>query len=166
MAFYIHRLTSRYPLLLRPVLTGLVLALICSGCGRENRRFSSPSATFDTYCQALESRDFELLWSCYSETYRAQLPVDYPAWSQAWRQKTDPQLKAELRREIAAEETINDRIGFLLFDATTLESRQTSPFFYFIREADGWKITSHLDSLFHQELERAIERGEFVLPDG
>ena len=61
MAFYIHRLTSRYPLLLRPVLTGLVLALICSGCGRENRRFSSPSATFDTYCQALESRDFELL---------------------------------------------------------------------------------------------------------
>jgi hypothetical protein len=53
----------------------------------------------------------------------------------------------------------------LLFDTSTLGDKRASPFFYFIHEPDGWKITSHLDSTFHQELEQAIERGEYKLPD-
>ena len=60
--------------------------------------------------------------------------------------------------------TINQRIGYLLFDPTTLNSPQASPFFYFIREPEGWKLTTHLDSLFHRELEQAIAKGEFKLP--
>jgi hypothetical protein len=85
----------------------------------------------------------------------------------AWAQEfgSNPSyLKSIQRREINAERTINARIGYLLFDATTLDSPQQSPFFYFLREKSGWKITSHLDTVFHRELEESITRGEFTLP--
>lgn len=49
------------------------------------------------------------------------------------------------------------------FDPSTVEAGH-APFFYFLHEADGWKITTHLDSLFRLELEGAIDRGEFHLP--
>lgn len=133
------------------------------GCGETDLRFVSPAATFETYQQALADRDMELLWSCYSETYKAGLPAGQQGWTQEWMQKTSAQLAAERRRQIADERLINERIGYLLFDPTTLESKQASPFFYFIREPDGWKLTTHLDSVFHRELERAIDRGEFEL---
>jgi hypothetical protein len=139
-----------------------ILALF--NCQETESHFTSPAATFRVYQQALADRDLELLWSCYSETYRAGLPAGRQGWMEEWEHKTDAQFKAARRREIAAEQLINDRIGYLLFDSTTLESRQESPFFYFIRDPDGWKITTHLDSVFHRELERAIERGEFKLP--
>ena len=137
--------------------------LTVAGCGETDLRFVSPAATFETYQQALANRDMELLWSCYSETYKAGLPAGHQGWTREWMQKTDAQLAAERGRQIAAERLINERIGYLLFDPTTLESKQTSPFFYFIQEKDGWKLTTHLDSVFHRELEQAIDRGEFQL---
>jgi membrane peptidoglycan carboxypeptidase len=73
--------------------------------------------------------------------------------------------RALLRREITKEEVINDQIAYLLFDPTTLENERQSPFFYFIREEGGWKITTHLDSTFHQALEKAIETGDYKLPE-
>jgi len=143
----------------------LLIGAFPSGCSKTDLRFASPAATFKTYQKALATRDLDLLWSCYSDTYKASLAPDRDAWIRAWEQKSDAQIAAELRREIAEEQTINDRIGYLLFDATTLESKQASPFFYFMRDQGSWKITTHLDSVFHRELERAINRGEFKLPD-
>ena len=87
------------------------------------------------------------------------------AWLERWRQKPSAEIKARLRREIAQEQIINARIGYLLFDASTLSDERASTFIYFISETDGRTITSHLDSTFHHELEQAIERGEYKLPD-
>lgn len=158
-----HPDASNHPIFLFAL---LMLLTILPGCGSEtDSRFASPVATFRTYQQALMDRDWKLLWNCYSNTYKASVTSEPQDWIDEWEQKGDQQAKAELRREIADEQLINDRIGYLLFDATTLPSKQTSPFFYFIRDPDGWKITTHLDSIFHQELERAIARGEFKLPD-
>jgi hypothetical protein len=145
-----------------PLVAGVLLS---PGCGKADPRFVSPAATFKTYKQALAERDMQLLWSCYSQNYKTIAAPDYSTWINQWEQKTPSQLKAEQDREITDEHLINDKIAYLLFDATTLESRQTSPFFYFIHDADGWKITSHLDSTFQRELEQAIEHGEFKLPD-
>lgn len=158
-----HPVASNYPLLFFALLIPLT---ILPGCGNKtDLRFASPVATFRTYQQALIDRDWELLWDCHSNTYKTSVATESQDWIDAWKQKGEQQVKAERRREIAGEEIINDRIGYLLFDATTLPSKQTSPFFYFVRDPEGWKITTHLDSLFHQELERAIARGEFKLPD-
>jgi hypothetical protein len=54
-------------------------------------------------------------------------------------------------------------LGFLQFDETTLAAGE-SPFFYFYRDPDGWKVTSHLDPLFRQALEEAVAEGEYSLP--
>ena len=141
-----------------------MLAVVC-GCADDDPRFATPFATFKTHQQALADRDLELLWSCYSESFRASVyRGDYATWAQEWQQKDEQQIEAQLRREIAEERIINERIGYLLFDASTLGSPQESPFSYLIHEPDGWKITTHLDSLFHGELERAIDSGEFSLP--
>ena len=87
------------------------------------------------------------------------------SWRRQWREMPSEKTTALLRREISKEEVINDQIAYLLFDPTTLENERQSPFFYFIRENGGWKITTHLDSTFHQALERAIEQGEYKLPE-
>ena len=144
---------------------GLLLCALSAlvGCHREDPAFASPAATFKTYKNALAAGDMDLLWSCLSASYRASAyGDDRAALTREWEKDPRP-LKAALRREIAGEQLINERIGYLLFDATTL-APQVSPFFYFIREPEGWKITTHLDSLFHRELEQAIARGEFKLP--
>ena len=142
----------------------LCLALLY-GCASEDtdQRFAHPAQTFQTYKSALEDRDFGLLWECFNASQ--QDGEDRQDFIERWQQKTPAEIKAQLRREIAEERIINERIGYLLFDSSTLDDERTSPFFYFLRDSDGWKITSHLDSTFHQELEQAIERGEFKLPD-
>ena len=139
-----------------------VLAIL--GCQISDPRFSSPAATFKTYRHALADRNFNLLWDCYSNNYKASLPAGHHGWLQEWTQKSEGDFVSDQRREIIAEQLINDRIGYLLFESNTLRSKQESPFFYFIRDPDGWKITSYQDSVFHRELERAIDRGEFQLP--
>ena len=142
----------------------LCLALLL-GCASEDtdQRFSHPVQTFQTYKYALENSDFDLLWECFSSSQMEG--EDRRDFVERWRQKTPTEIKAQLRREIAEERIINERIGYLLFDSSTLGDERASPFFYFIRDSSGWKITSHLDSTFHQELEQAIERGEYKLPD-
>ena len=142
----------------------LCLALLY-GCASEDtdQRFAHPAQTFQTYKSALENRDFDLLWECFNASQ--QEGEDRQDFIERWQQKTPAEIKAQLRREIAEERIINERIGYLLFDSSTLDDERTSPFFYFLRDSDGWKITSHLDSTFHQELEQAIERGEFKLPN-
>lgn len=152
---------SRY---LACLIAALVALLLHNACNRQEPRYPDPAATFRTYRQALAAGDFAQAWSCYSARYRSTALGDSVAWSSHWRQ-TPSALEAELRREIASERLINDRIAYLMFDPSTLSSPQTSPFFYFIHESDGWKITTHLDTLFHQELEKAIARGDFRLPE-
>lgn len=141
--------------------------ILVAGCEKEaDPRFAAPALTFKTHQEALAAKDLELLWSCYSSTYKANsYNDDYTTWSREWKQKEEAWIKAELRREIVEERIINDRISYLLFDTSTLRSPQTSPFSYFIRESEGWKMTTHLDSVFHRELEQAISKGEFKLPN-
>lgn len=135
-----------------------------AGCRGENPAFATPAATFKTYKQAIAAGDLDLLWSCLSASYRASVYNDDRATlAKEWKEHPE-QLQSTLRREITQEKSINGRIGYLLFDPTTLNSPQASPFFYFIREPEGWKLTTHLDSLFHHELEQAIAKGEFKLP--
>lgn len=141
---------------------GLLAAF--AACNREDPAYASPAATFKTYKKALTTGDLDLLWSCLSRGYRQSVyQGDRAALAKEWREHPQ-QLQSALHREITQEKPINNRIGYLLFDPTTLNSPQTSPFFYFIHEEEGWKITTHLDSLFHQELEQAIANGEFKLP--
>ena len=152
-----------------PASLGLLLCafFLIAGCEKEaNPRFAAPALTFKTHQEALAAKDLELLWSCYSSSYKANsYNNDYTTWSREWQQKEEAWIKAELRREIVEERIINDRISYLLFDTSTLYSPQTSPFSYFVRESEGWKMTTHLDSVFHRELEQAISKGEFKLPN-
>ena len=145
------------------------LGLCLAACGQPDApaeakaAFASPAATFSTFSRALADEDWAAAWACYSASYRAGIHQDdMEAWTAQMR--SDPNyLQSIQRREISAERAINDRIGYLLFDSTTLDSPQQSPFFYFIREAQGWMITTHLDTVFHRELESSIARGEFDL---
>ena len=152
-----------YPSILADLLLGL--GLITWGCSTEQGSFASPVATFRTYQKALAEGDLKRAWSCYSTAFHAQNGNDFTAWVRHWREQNPHLVQDELRRQIADERIINSQIGYLLFDSTTLSSPGVSPFFYFIREPEGWKITTHLDSTFHQQLEKAITRGEFKLPD-
>lgn len=142
------------------------LVLLLWGCGQDKTPtgFTTPAATFKTYRDALAAQNFEKAWTCFSRSYQSQVHEgDFSRWLKAIQQGPE-KSDAVLQREISAEKIINDRIGYLLFDSTTLPSSQVSPFFYFIREGQSWKITSHLDSTFHQELENAIDQGQFKLP--
>ena len=106
------------------------------------------------------------MWSCYSQSFKEGMcGGDFETWARSWREKETAAVAAELEREIDDERLINERIAYLHFDPSPLHSPQAPPFSYFLKEVDGWKMTTHLDSTFHQELERAIADGEFKLPD-
>ena len=142
----------------------LVLALLWLGCAEEDRRFAAPANTFKTYRSALASGDSETAWLCLSDTYqRLEYNDDVESWK-VFLQGDGVSQAAEISRlEIGTETEINDRLAFLQFEPSTVSPGRT-PFYYFLQEADGWKITSHLDSMFRVELETAIEKGEFQLP--
>lgn len=146
----------------------LVVAVACllggAACSRSGDRFASPGATLQTYRSAVEKGDPAQIWSCYSQGYQSQVAGGFATWSEEWQRRPPAETEAEANRPVAVEKVINDRIAFILFEAAGTRPRQANPFFYFVREPEGWKITSHLDSTFHRELERAIERGEFKLP--
>jgi hypothetical protein len=148
----------------RSTLARFVILLTLLGCGPAEQRFADPATTYRIYRQALAAGDYPGAWTCYSSRYRQAGLGDSAAWVDQWRHNPAA-VDAELRREISAERMINDRIAYLMFDPSTLSSAQVSPFFYFVHEPDGWKITTHLDTLFHRELENAIARGEFRLPE-
>lgn len=146
----------------------LVVAVACllggAACSRSGDRFASPGATLQTYRSAVEKGNPAQIWSCYSQGYQRQVAGGFATWSEEWQRRPPAETAAEANRPVAVEKVINDRIAFILFETTGARPRQANPFFYFVHEPEGWKITSHLDSTFHRELERAIERGEFKLP--
>ena len=148
------------------------LWLLAGACGDspDNRRYSSPAATYKTYRNAVEKNDAVAAWDCLAASYRkADFEGDLQGWKDNWPEQR-PSLEKDLaRREIVEEREINNRIAYLLFDVDIGKGESpTSPYFYFLREDDpsnkGWKITSYLDSTFHQELERAIASGEYSVP--
>ena len=143
----------------------LIVVTALLACSRQDMRFVDPAATYATYFRGIRQGDVRAVWECYSQGYRDQhFGGDFSAWEVEWHAHERQYRRVEIRREIAEERIINEQVGYLLFDSTTLPFEDSSPFFYFIREEEGWKITSHLDSTFHQALERAIEQGEFQLP--
>ncbi len=143
----------------------LALLLVYAACADDDPRYASPLATYDTYVRGVLAKDTLAVWDCFSGSLRKrEYGADYVNWQNRWDAEIAELTRAARRREIAEEGPINDRIAFLRFDPTTLASSRVTPFFYFIHDSDGWKITSYLDSTFHEELERAIAEGEFTLP--
>ena len=136
----------------------------CGG-GGEDPRFVSPAVTYQTYVEAVGAEDVVAMWQCFSLSYRhAEYAGEISRWKEEWGKSRSELRERATERQIADEHLINDRIAYLLFDSSTIRSRE-SPFYYFIRDDIGWKITSYLDSTFHEELEGAIERGDFSLRD-
>ena len=135
-----------------------------ASCQRKtDNTFDSPYATFSTHQTAIEQNNIELIWETFSTSYQNQQVRS--SWRREWEQMDSIERKALLRREITKEQVINEEIAYLLLDSTTLRSDSEPPFVYFVKEVDDWKITTHLDSTFHNSLERAIESGEYKLPD-
>ena len=136
----------------------------------DDRRYSTPAATYKTYRQAVEQNDAVSAWDCLAASYRkADFEGDLERWKDNWPEQRRALEKDLARREIVEEREINNRIAYLLFDVETGKGESpTSPYFYFLRDDDlhnkGWKITSYLDSTFHKELERAIASGEYSVP--
>ena len=148
---------------LLPRAFGALLFGLLLSCGPQDEQFKTPYETFRAHQEAIREGDLNLLWKTYSLAYRDQQVR--ASWRRQWREKPSEKTTALLQREISEEKIINDHIAYLLFDPTTLENERQSPFLYFIRENKEWKITTHLDSTFHQALERAIEQGEYKLPE-
>jgi|TARA_B100000809_G_C14941199_1_gene460520 hypothetical protein len=148
----------------RRLLAAPLVALLLLSCADEDSRLSTPATTFGTYRRALADGDGETAWFCLSSGYRRLEYNDDPQLLKAHLEREGGALGRRVARlEIGQETEINERLAFLQFDPTTVDPSRT-PFYYFLHEQDGWKITTHLDSLFRGELEGAIERGEFRLP--
>ena len=150
-----------------PLPSRLALLLVLLACGpSEDPRYSSPALTWQTYARAVAGGDAAAAWDCFSSSYQAlQYEGDAGRWA-AELERRGPELKRDYqRREIAEERILGKRLAYLLFDSSTVSGAGASPFVYFLREVDGWKMTTHLDAVFHRELEGAIERGEFRLPE-
>ncbi len=143
----------------------MALLLLLVACADDDPRYASPLATYQTYVEGVVAQDTLAVWDCFSHSMReSEYGSDYVNWQKRWNAEIAELTRSARRRQIAEEGPINDRIAFLRFDSTTLASSRVTPFFYFIRDPDGWKITSYLDSTFHAELERAIVEGEFSIP--
>ena len=147
--------TGRHP-------AGLLLALLLLSCAGEDLRFSTPATTFRTYREALTRGDAETSWLCLSSGYRQ---LEFEGNADRWAAHIEgPSVSREVDRlEIGQETEINDRLAFLQFDPSTVGPGR-APFYYFLYEAEGWRITTHLDSLFRVEVAAAIERDDFSLP--
>lgn len=154
---------TRKPRLRRVALCALI-CLPLTGCSHDpDPEFASPAATFATYQRAIRNGDLDLLWSCYSTGYRQHLSGGREAFEARWHDRSPQDRQAELGREVAEEKIIDGKIAYLLFDSTTLPNPSDSPFFYLVREDQGWFLTSHLDGVFHRRLEQALEAGALDL---
>ena len=158
-----HRAASAAVLLAVSLLAVSLLAGACSPA--DESRFASPSQTWNTYRQAVADGDAASAWTCFSASHQTlQYGGDLAAWQAEMSRRGDELKRENKRREIEEERVLNKRLAYLLFDAGTLPSDRVSPFAYFLREEGGWKMTTHLDTVFHHELERAIARNEYHLP--
>lgn len=140
-------------------------ALVVAGlaaCGGAD--YDTPASTLRTYQDAIRAGNAPGGWACFSRGYQAQTPGGYAEWQKDWSQRPAAARDLEAGRRIALEKVINQRVAFILLQTENLPPRPGGPFVYFVREAEGWKMTSHMDTTFHHELEAAIARGEFRLP--
>ncbi|MEE2658556.1 MAG: hypothetical protein VX733_08635 [Candidatus Latescibacterota bacterium] len=146
--------------------TFLIAALLLGACSNETRTsYLSPANTYQHYQRALHADDALTTWECFSASYRDQeYGGDFATWEAEWSKSRQHRLDDANRRQIVEEKELSSSLGYLLFDINTLSSDKESPFIYFLRDPEGWKMTSHLDSVFHRELEIAIQRGDFRLP--
>jgi len=150
-----------------PLITLVLLALGWAACGpADHPRFSSPALTWQTYVQAVSHGDAEAAWVCFSPSYQNhQYNGDVSRWTTELASQGADMKRGNKRCEIVEERVLSPRLAYLLFDTGTLPSNRKSPFVYFLRGPQGWKMTTHLDTVFHRELEQAIARGEYRLPD-
>lgn len=138
----------------------LFLAALLAACSEQDPRFLTPASTFSTYRSAVLANDAATAWSCLSQGHQADVGGldDFAA------RLRDSRFVTQVRRlQMQDERVINQQLAFVQFDSTTVGAG-TSPFFYYLWEADGWKITTHTDSLFRARLEAALDSGEFTLP--
>tara|TARA_B100001250_G_scaffold414599_1_gene454363 strand:- start:24408 stop:24893 length:486 start_codon:yes stop_codon:yes gene_type:complete len=141
-----------------------LILLFTEACNSQtDKAFDSPYSTFVTHQTAIDEGNTDIIWNTYSKSYQNQQVRS--TWRRKWEEMDPSKRKALLRREITKEQVINSRIAYLLLDSTTLTNDRESPFVYFINELGNWKITTHLDSSFHNSLEQAIESGDYKLPD-
>jgi len=147
------------------VLLLLLLAPWLAGCADDRApSYQTPSQTYRIYSEAVADDQPRQVWSCLSSGLQEMVyESDLQRWLQRWEQERPERDEARRRLQIQDEVLINDQLGYLHFDETTVNPGE-SPFFYFVHEANGWKITTHLDPTFRQALERAVEAGEFQLP--
>lgn len=140
------------------------LLLFLWGCSPDVPADTSPAQTFRVYADAVTGNQPEQVWNCLSTGYRELSYADnLQRWLAAWEHERPQREQAVRRLQIRDEVLINEEIAFLRFDESTIESGE-SPFFYFLREKEEWKITSHLDPAFRQALEDAVVAGEYRLP--
>jgi hypothetical protein len=141
------------------------VAAVAACSHRDDGRYASPAQTWQTYAAAVDSGHVDKSWACFSRSYRDhEFGGDAAAWAARIQAMDAVEKRGYKRFEIAEERVINQRLAYLLFDPGTLTPGHPSPFAYFLREDAGWKLTAHLDTVFHRELEGAIERGEYRLP--
>ena len=141
--------------------------LLASGCSDSfDPRYDTPAATYRTFSDAVTAGDVGSVWECYSPSYRElTYGGSIETWQRLWPEKREALHRDVSEREIIDEREINDRIAYLLFDTSGMSSDSPTPaYYYFLRESEGWKITTYLDSVFHHELEQAIESGQYAVP--
>ena len=141
-----------------------LIGLLLLACGAGESPYPSPAQTYGTYKDAVLGDRPHEVWACFGAGYR-QLEYEdsLERWLAAWPVERATRQEAVRHLQIQQEKLINDRIGFLRFDDSTVEADE-SPFFYFVQEEDSWKVTTHLDPAFRQALEQAVAEGEFRLP--
>lgn len=149
-----------------PLLLTAYLSLTVCDRPTNDPRFATPATTYRIYQQAVAGNDIEVAWDCLADSYReTRFEGDLKQWRERWSEHRILLQRDLDGREIIEEREINARIAYLLFDIDeSLGSKPTPPYYYFLHQREGWRITSYLDSTFHQELEQAIENGEYSVP--
>lgn len=151
--------------LFKPALVALALAW--AACSSSDPQHSTPALTWKTYVRAVTDGDAQASWACFSPSYQShQFGGDPTQWAAELERMGADTKRANKRCAIVEERILTKRLAYLLFDADTLPPDRRSPFVYFLRDRGDWRMTSHVDTVFHRELERAIARGEYRLPQG
>ena len=149
---------------MRFALLPLLLTGLIAGCSPDVPVYQSPAQTYRIYAQAISANQPQQVWACLSTGYREMTyGSDLQRWLSAWEQEQAERNEAVKRLQIRDEILINENLGYLQFDESTVLPGEP-PFSYFLREDGEWKITTHLDPAFRQALEQAVSAGDYRLP--
>ena len=145
----------------------VALSLSWAACSPSDPQYSTPALTWKTYVRAVAHGDAQAAWACFSPSYQSyQYGADPTQWATELERQGADMKRGNKRCAIVEERILTKRLAYLLFDADALPSDRKSPFVYFLLDRGNWRMTTHVDTVFHRELERAIARGEYRLPDG